>query len=232
MAAVRYSSFRELMELLAPGWLRQPQGLAWMRAFGDVKDSQVGRTKDAVKARFPTHAPRDALEFIGDERGLPRAPADTNTTFGARLRAAWEKWPKAGTALGILTALRDLGYTNTYLVSRLGHVHSLDGSGNLVTGTTGFGAWSYGANHWNHFDVVFPTPFITQWVAPGSIPEQSSAEGRLILRTVKRWRPAMAGLDRIIFQGTGNQWGYPFTLTWGAGTWGSGTAPTIWEVND
>jgi hypothetical protein len=227
-----YSTLKEFAELTAPAWLRQPQGLAWLRALADAKDGQRERAKQSVKTRFPSFAGREALEQLGRERMLPRGFTEGSSTYAARLQDAWATWETCGTATGILRALHALGYTSVYLVSHLGHVHSLDGSGNLVVTTTGGGTWTPDIpSFWSQFTLVFPTPYRSEWVT-GGVPLQDSGEGELIIETVRRWKPPFATLSRIVIQGTGPMWGYPFTASWGgvSRVWGGGTDSIVWTT--
>ena len=229
-----YSSLKELAEMIAPAWLRQPQGLAWLRAVADTKDALLERAKQSIKTRFPSYAGYEALEMLGEERMLPRGFTESNTTYAARLRDAWTTWETCGTATGILRALHALGYTNALLVSNLGHMHSLDGSGNLVVSSTGYGGWvTEIPGFWSQFAVLFPTPYRSDWVT-GGIPTQDSAEGELIITTVRRWKPPFATLSRIVIQGTGPMWGYPLSVTWGGGgrVWGGGVASVVWTIQE
>ena len=95
---------------LAPGWLQTPKNAAWLRASGDLKDSLAERCKDAVKVRFARLAPRDGLDQLGGERQIERGPSETNAAFAERVVDAWNLWHWAGTAQGVLLALRDVGY--------------------------------------------------------------------------------------------------------------------------
>ena len=97
--------FAEYQVEVAPFWLRQPNGQRWLESHGLMKDAVVAETKEAVKARFPTYCPPDALTALGVERGLPRYDTDTDATHRARLLDAWNLWRWGGTAKGILNEL-------------------------------------------------------------------------------------------------------------------------------
>src|SRR5512133_2108675 len=97
-------------ETLAPGWLRDPWGKAYIGTFGAQKDAAVASLKEAVKARMPGIAPADALLALAAERGIPRGAAETEAHHRERVRAAWDAWRWAGTPYGLLLAFYWAGY--------------------------------------------------------------------------------------------------------------------------
>ena len=144
---------------LAPAWLQTPKNAAWLRASGDLKDSLVERCKNAVKARFARLAPRDGLDRIGGERQISRSPAESNSAYAERVANAWGTWRWAGTAYGVLRALRDAGYPGAYIGIVNGLLYSLDPSG-LVIEKLPAGSWACDATpeFWSKFVVMFPEP--------------------------------------------------------------------------
>jgi hypothetical protein len=208
---------------LAPPWLRQGAGEAWLRGVGDAKDGLELRLRESVKARFPAEAPLDALTRIGGDRGgLERGVTETEAAWRARLRGAWDVWPWAGTPTGVLRALAFAGYTSVVLVTGTGRAHTLDISGNVVTTLAGDVMPS---GFWNGFRVLFVSPLPPSWVP--TPPSNGSDEVNTLRRLVKQWKPGHAIFeDMVVVQG--NVWGFPATQTWGQPglTWGGGT--TIW----
>jgi hypothetical protein len=205
-------TYREYALDAAPPWLLEPDGAAALRALGDVRDGLVQQAKAGVKARFPRLASPDALTAIGEERGLPRSPTDTDAAYAERLVGAWEEWGWAGTPTGVLKALWHAGYTNVVLVTTR-RAHTLDGAGDLVTSVLSPPrAFSPGAAFWNAFLVWFPTPFIAAW--SGGVPSTSSAEADSVRRLVNRWKPAHAWPVGYVATVTGHFWGEP-GLQWG-----------------
>lgn len=222
------SSFRDFLVRIAPTWLIQPKGKSWLRAVGGSKDAEVNPLKEAVRARFPTHAPSEGLTHIGVERKLGRARTDTDAVYAARLRNAWALWPWAGTPYGLLGALWDQGYTNAQLVIAKGLVYTMDSSRNLVTTTYAPGAFTFSpATYWSKFLVYFPNPQIARWVSSG-VPANGSDEALEFIALVKRWKSAHSYFDRVVIQSSGLTWGLPTTQNWGTGVWG-GTQVT-WTV--
>lgn len=205
-------TYREFELDCAPPWLLDENGEDWLTASGDAKDALVERAKAGVKARFPLLAPPDALTAIGNERGLPRGPTDTDSSYAQRLVGAWDTWKWAGTPTGVLNALWDAGYTNVVLVTPR-RTHTLNGSRQLVTTTLAtLRVFPPGAGFWNTFLVWFPSPFIAAW--SGGAPASSSAEADSVRRLVNRWKPAHAIVVGYVATITGHFWGEP-GVKWG-----------------
>lgn len=207
------STYREYAVDLAPPWLLQPQGQAYLRALGDTRDDITQRLKEGVKARFIDTAAPDALSAIGADRELERGPSDSDTTYAARLKGAWDVWQWAGTPTGVLNALWDAGYPNVVLVTPR-RTHTLDGSRQLVAATLATPrVFPPGAGFWNTFLVWFPTPFVSSWVISG-VPASGSAEADGVRRLVNRWKPAHAIVVGYIATVSGHFWGQP-GIKWG-----------------
>ncbi len=150
--------FREFQPLTAPPWLQGAKGTAWLRAVGDAKDSLVDRCKRGVKARMPLFAPTDALGAIGDERGIPRSPGESDASYAGRLVAAWETWAMAGSPRGVLGALSAAGYGDAHLLIARQLDFSLDASGELQVAALGPGSWDIDNQpaFWSQFQVLLP----------------------------------------------------------------------------
>lgn len=214
-------SYRDyIVQRLASGWLQGPKNRAWLRASGDLKDSLVDRAKVAVKARFFKLAPADALQRGGAERQLERAPGDTNATFAARLVDAWDLWRFAGVAKGLLTALRDLGYSNAIVSIVNGLAYTLDGAGELVRTQLPAGSWACDATpaFWSKFVVVLPA---NPW---GEDPADDDPRIELLRRTVRRWKSAHSTCADIAVINAGRTWDWPLTT--------DGATPRTWDAQE
>jgi hypothetical protein len=217
-------------EVLAPGWLRDPAGAAYLGALGASKDREVARLKEAAKCDWPSVCPEDALALLAAERGLDRGPTETLDAFRERVRRAWDLWEWAGTAWGLLMAFYWAGYTPSS-----GRV-VLQGQGDPVVGGTQFelrpdfdpavhtpkdgivytarGNGSLGgapAPLWSDFAVLFVSPLPGAWVpAP---PADGSAEVNGIRSLLLKWKPAHARCVKLQAT-TAELWGFP-TEDWG-----------------
>ena len=213
---------------LAPGWLQTPKNKAWLRASGDLKDSLAERCKQAVKVRFARLAPRDGLDQLGGERQIERGPKETNAAFAERVVDAWNLWHWAGTAQGVLLALRDVGYPAALLEIVNGNQFGLDTKGALDIQALPNGSWSCDAtpDFWSKFAVVFPhNPWGKHRVSGGVDWVRPTADDpriEQIRRLVARWKSAHSTCSDIAVINVGRTWDYPHKgRTWAnqGGTW-------------
>lgn len=215
---------------LLPPWLKDDDSLALARGFGDVKDAITRRLQDAILNRFPTYASPEGLALIGAERQIPRGPTDTDAVYAARLVAAWQLWPFAGTATGLLRALHYAGYPNTYVVTRRGWRQHLDADLNLATVRGAPYTLSLPAAIWNAYALYVLPPYPNV-----AVPAQSSDEGKAFLQIADQWETAHALLKEVVWLVSGRTWDfYPDGTTWdvqGRSTWDSDLGvTTIWSL--
>lgn len=109
---------------VAPPWLQDQWGAAWLGGHGATKDDYLQQFIQAVKAAFPELSPQDALAALGDEMGLDIGPTETYAAYAQRLRQAWVYWPLAGTPVGLLQALHFAGLDGAVLVQQNGRQYS------------------------------------------------------------------------------------------------------------
>lgn len=163
-----------------PPWLRREWGEKLETLLGGLKGEAAELAKQSVKARFIVDAPSDAVESLGADSVIVRAPAETEAAYRARVRAAWSAWEQAGRESGILALL------SVASCSAVTVIEDLDVGGAL--------------GHWARFYVwiVEPHPFEapaaigsaitigTDWTigfGDRALPEYVRA-------TVRRWRPS------------------------------------------
>jgi hypothetical protein len=139
-------AWQAYLQQLATTQMQQPVGAAINMAFASQLDYAADRLRMALKAKFPGLAPPDALTQIGAERGMPQGQSESNAAYAARLLDAWNAWPWAGTAFGLLRAFYSTGYTNVVIGQpNGGQVFTLDQGGtNLLTWSGDFSntAWT------------------------------------------------------------------------------------------
>lgn len=124
------TAYQDFQDRLSPTALQGPVGTAFESAFGAMKDAQLARLVASVKAKFPGIGPADALASIGADRGMPRGGSESDAAYAARLLNAWNIWPWAGTAYGVLQAFYSTGYQNVVLAQvRGGKQFTLDNGG-------------------------------------------------------------------------------------------------------
>lgn len=229
-------TFREYMLTISPPWLQTAHGAPFVQGIGIMKDSLLFRAREAARARFPTLASNDAVNLLGTERGIFRAPGETTASYAGRVVEAWDTWAYAGTAFGILSALRGAGYDNVKLAQFNQRLYELDVDGVLVTTVLPDGSWMFqdtADTYWARGIVIFPEPLLARWVSDG-VPGSSSDEANLIRSIVRKWKPPWMLIDSIIIATCAWTWGYRTEgATWGAQdrtTWGEeSTAWTTWS---
>lgn len=161
-------------------WLNQnPIGQGNANVLGYMFDYFTNQVLQGVQMRFPTFAPKDALRYIGDERGLLQGKTESDADFAERLRLAWVYWAVAGTPIGIMFELYKQGYADGYLVQVNGNIYNLDGTpdptdpvDSLVKNVVGINPLIFGNPPWWTFDsdetftsrfaLLFPTAPV-QW---------------------------------------------------------------------
>lgn len=109
-----------ITEALAPSWLRERRAAELLSTTGLALDALADSARDAVKARFPSLAPTDALGLIGSDRLLDRYSAQSDSAWRAWLVAAWDLWTYAGTASSVERALHEAGFTGATVHWALG----------------------------------------------------------------------------------------------------------------
>jgi hypothetical protein len=206
---------------LITAFLNEPHMQTFARALGDFADAIEAWVDNAVKQRFPRLASKGGRAALGDERGLSRPLNSTEAQYAEKVQNAWVLWPKAGTPLGLLRALRDEGY-NVELVTKLGRHYTLSIDGNSVSYIQA-DPWTFqsGRTLWNTFALVVRPPYPS-----GAVPLRSSGEGVAFLATVEKWRFGNALLGEVVWVPSGLTWGtFPAGATWaaqGRPTWDSG----------
>jgi len=197
------STFEGRQPGLYPTALRGQWGAAWGGAFGAQKDDVVTRGKLAVKAGFVRLAPADALARHAADVVLPLLPGEADADLRARVAAAWDTWPWAGTSAGLSAAVTLLGYTNVEIRT----------------------ARELGAALWAQWFVVAQDTLITSrpWGAPGVWGDGtwgSSASRDFVRRT--------RGYLRLMSNARDIGWVVISDSSpgiWGLGGWGT---PAVW----
>jgi hypothetical protein len=162
-------------------------------------DAAAEGCNQAIKARFfgSDTFPPSALPYLGDGRSMPRYPIDTDETYTARLRDAWETWKNAGTTTCIENQLAALGLT-----------------AEVKDRTTPGWNWDADVDNWSRFYVVITGHPWSRWLwGDGTLWGQrtwgSTAtldEVRSVRALVRKWKPAHVICEYIIVVLDGVTW--------------------------
>jgi len=221
------------LQTQGPSWILGPQGKALARTTGAAYDAQRDRILQAVLARFPTAgqldtsgqlqiAPSDALDEIGADRQLPRGPGESDAAYAARLQAAWDIWPFAGSHYGVLRALKGAGYVGAITVQDNGRWGQLTGSAGTIADLT-LGSLMTCKDRTNNppgwtFDPR--TYFYSRMglVFAATAANLESVSGQAILNAlVNEWRPAGTAFVGTWVILAGNVLGWPLARALGGG---------------
>lgn len=213
-------NFKDYAVQISPTWLQEPDGQSFTRGYAQLKDAAIAAAKQAVFERMPDRASPEGVELIAGERQLDIGINEDLETFRARIKNAWEQWQYAGTAFGVLLALRYGGYENVSIIVHNGKYYSLDGNADLIVEDAPGGILATNPDWWNVFSLVFPNP-LPSWWSP-SVPSEFSDEMENIRRLVKLWKAGHAIFDSIKIHQSGLMWGFPATIEWGGSglVWG------------
>ncbi len=202
--------FKDYLIGLGPTWLQRATWKKFLGEAGRAMDAAVISTKSGVKERFPDQAATDALNAMGGERQLPRAPGEADPTYAARLKDAWQTWYWGGTAFGLLRAFSTAGYATAKLEIVNGLQYQLGRSGQLEIFGLPSGSWLIDSDqsYWSKFQVVFCHPGLpTGWVP--NLPTANSDEVNLLRALVRKWSPGFATCSGIVAITAGRSFGYP-----------------------
>lgn len=224
------------------GPLRGPYGTAWAEELGATKDDLLDRSKEAVKVGFIGICADDALAYHGTDYNLERVASDTDTTYRARLVAAWDLWAWSGTERGVQQALVLVGlrgvmfftasqsrwdrFCPTPLWARFRVV---------ATGRYSWGEATWGAFTWGAMapDAVQPLRWgAFRWGARVWGLDTTRAFVDAFLVQLAKWKNARERVHSVSFTFGGAVWG---RFVWGSSPWGGGTdwpvtitQPTVW----
>lgn len=228
-------SYRHWLPAQAPAWLQDDVGTAEAGETGGMLDDQRDRVLQGILARFPTKGaldtttdpdnptlalpPGDAQDNIGADRMLPRAPAESDAAYGARLKGAWDTWPYAGSHWGVLQALRLAGYADMVIVQDNGRYSQLTASsgtpsdvtfGSLMTMVTrgGHPGWMFDTrtDYYSRFALVFTADAANL---------QSDAGRSALNERVNAWKPSKAAFVGTYVILSGRLFGWPVGRTFG-----------------
>lgn len=144
--------------------------LAFM--IGHYADMMCDATVDAVKMRWPTHAPSDAVRLLGAERGIYQGPGEPLASYALRVRGAWGAWGNAGAVGSLLSQLEAISPSPECWEN-----HTSQQSD---------------ASRWHRFWIVWPAG-THSWSTASSLAD-AAATTRLVAERWKRSRSTLASV--------------------------------------
>jgi len=104
--------YKNALSETAPNWLDQINDQRLLQAYGDVYDYVINRAVTGANSGSVNTCDTSALTAHGSNRNLERASVDTDDSYRAYLKSAFNLWELAGTDTAINNALTRLGVTN------------------------------------------------------------------------------------------------------------------------
>ena len=136
-------TFRQMVDDRLPRPFAQRYSSAWFGVLcGLTGDLLAEGMSLALKLAWIDHeeSPDDVLPLIGSERGMPRYPGESVTSYRARLQDAWNAYTFAGAEQTIVSQFEHAGYPGTEI--------QFDAAADGPNGEA--------APYWSQFWVYFP----------------------------------------------------------------------------
>jgi hypothetical protein len=199
--------FHRVFRLLLPSQFRTGEGELVDLSLMTMLSLAIERVRLGWLARFPTHAPSDALPLMSRDRKIVRGFSESETTFRARLIAAPTDHRTRGNPWALMKQIR--AYLGTDLMVRTvdnrGNWYTIEADGTQSTPELDAGNfdWDGDAAKWSRFWVILYPPSTLwtrlQW---GDVPlpwgnasytwgsTATPEQVRSIRNIVKDWKPA------------------------------------------
>jgi hypothetical protein len=137
----------------SPPWLKGKWGTRFIQvAFGMNADVFQGCVDDLGEAklnwRYTTALP-DAMQLVGEERGLPRYPNEEMSDYRERVASAWTIYAEAGSTAAIVHQLAAAGYPDAMVQKTIASPWPAVPANNVDAIKTT-------ADYWSQFAVVIP----------------------------------------------------------------------------
>lgn len=139
---------------LSPRWLNEGNNRKLMTVLGDAQSDGLDKMRQGMKAHMPGVGTPTALPFIGDDRVLPRGNGESDDSYAARLRMAFQTWQHAGSARAVMSQV--IVYTGNY-ITKPANWGQLTQSIHNSAGTT----WTTWDTYQYNSDVALPPNHIT-----------------------------------------------------------------------
>lgn len=207
--------FRRLFRRFLPAWATTGDGELVHYSIGATLDLWFERLREGIRARFPSHAPDDALSLIGKDRKIVRGIEEPRASYVERLIRAPDDHRTRGNPYALMRQLRAYCQTDLRIrtVDRNGNWYTIEADG-TQTYHLAQGNWDWQGEttaQWSRFWVIlYPpaslwtkqntlgsglilgTPGLT--IGSSATPEQV----RSVKQIVRDWKPDGTRCVRII----------------------------------
>lgn len=237
-----YVRFRDTFESYIPVWLRNRPGftVGYRFLWSSIApfDSVVNVLIEGIKASWPGFGTPSALPYIGRGRGLIRGQADTDESFGAKLRAWLDVWRDAGSMEVIARQVQ--GYLRNTprvrIVNRAGQWVTINSDGTMEATFAAFD-WDSVSNperagYWSEmWIIVYPT----EWADSGLWGDgrlwgaRDSGIGHVVTRVevdaikglIAQWKGAHSRIRNVIWTSDATLFNPADPASLPDGTWGT-----------
>lgn len=228
-------TFRDTLRRTLPRWLTLGRIGTLIYALGIHIDALMDQLLEGIRRRFPGLDSNDSLSLIGNERRIPRGPAEDPAAYTQRLRQWLDTHRTRGNPF---TMLRQLwlffsGTVAADLQFWTGTVYhlALDGSITRQELNVNFDSDSSKPYRWRlliHWPFPVPQKAWGDGHRYGSTVWGSGLDPDTVanVRTIPAWGNSAHARGTIVLQNGGRTWGIP-PHNWGSGNWGSGTTATF-----
>lgn len=161
--------FRHAFRKLAPRWLTEGEGERVLYSLNLVIDAFAERTRQSVLARFPGHAPPDALGPMSRDRGLIRGFAEPAAALRLRLLGWLDVWRSAGNAKTLMDQVAAYLYPHEVtlrLVTNNGllwYTRATDGTFSYHFRSSSNWNWDDTPASWSRFWLIIYPPATGLW---------------------------------------------------------------------
>ncbi len=167
------TTFRDAAWRISPARLRTPKAARLVQAFiGLPLDILVDGAIQALKARFPTDCPEDALAYHSRDRVIPRGPSESSTSFRARLLKWLTLWRGSGVGRVMLDEIAIFLAPETCRIrlwTQVGVVYTREADGTFrVERAAGVWNWDGRADLWSRFWVIIYSTGGVPWSRDGT----------------------------------------------------------------
>jgi len=211
------TTFRDVAWRLSPARLRTWTAARHVYAFISLPlDMIVQAADDAVKARFPTECPSDALPYHGRDRGIRRGPLESDASYRARLLLWLQSWRGAGVGRAMLDQIA--GYltphrTRIRVWTQRGVLYTREADGTFTVQRTYQFNWDGDGSRWVRFWVIIDSVGGVPWSRDGTWGDGARWDDTLngtwgstatleqvqsIRNIIDDWKPAAAKCQSII----------------------------------